>query len=109
MHYSKSWDNTKPMPMFTQINMMYYDNKLMVVGGKSKDSKVEALERFYVSEDNGLTWWRLHTILPPADLHGADGYITSTVDDNNFIWLIADGKVYRGRLNRLGFARPDIF
>ena len=109
MHYSKSWDNTKPMPMFTQINMMYYDNKLMVVGGKSKDGKVEALERFYVSEDNGLTWWRLHTILPPADMHGADGYITSTVDDNNFIWLIADGKVYRGRLNRLGFARPDIF
>ena len=109
MHYSKSWDNTMPLPMFTQMNLMYYDNMLMLAGGESKDGTVEALERFYVSKDNGLTWWRLHTIIPPADMHGAEGYITSTVDEENFIWLIAGGKIYRGRLNRLGFERPDIF
>jgi hypothetical protein len=88
---------------------MFYDNMLMIAGGKSKDGEIDALERFYVSQDNGLTWWRLHTIIPPADLHGAEGYIASTVDGNNFIWLIARGKVYRGRLNRLGYERPDIY
>ncbi len=109
MHYSKNWDNTMPLPMFTQMNLMFYDNMLMIAGGKSKDGEIDALERFYVSQDNGLTWWRLHTIIPPADLHGAEGYIASTVDRNNFIWLIARGKVYRGRLNRLGYERPDIY
>ena len=88
---------------------MYYDNMLMAACGKSKDGKIAALERFYISQDNGLTWWRLSTIIPPADLHGAEGHITSTVDESNFIWLIANGKVYRGRLNRMGFERPDIY
>ena len=81
----------------------------MIAGGESKDGEIEALERFYVSQDNGLTWWRLQTILPPADLRGVGGHLTATVDENNFIWLFAGSKVYRGRLNRLGFARPDIF
>lgn len=109
MHYNKGWDNTQPLPMFTQMSLMFYDNKLMVAGGDSKDGTIEALERFYVSEDNGLTWWRLSNIIPPSELHGADGHITATVDDSNFIWLFAGGKVFRGRLNRLGFERHDIY
>lgn len=109
MYYSTSWDNTHPLPLLTQMNLMYYDNMLMIAGGESKDGEIEALERFYVSQDNGLTWWRLQTILPPADLRGVGGHLTAAVDENNFIWLFAGSKVYRGRLNRLGFARPDIF
>lgn len=109
MHYNKGWDNTKPLPMLTQMTLMHYDNMLMVAGGDSKDGTIEALERFYVSEDNGLTWWRLSNIIPPSELHGVDGYITATVDESKFIWLIAGNKVFRGRLNRLGFERPDIY
>lgn len=109
MHYNKGWDNTNPLPMLTQMTLMHYDNMLMIAGGDSKDGTIEALERFYVSEDNGLTWWRLHNIIPPSELRGVDGYITATVDDSKFIWLIAGNKVFRGRLNRLGFERPDIY
>lgn len=109
MHYNRTWDNTNPMPLLTQMNLMHYDNMLMVAGGQSEDGKIQALERFYVSRDNGLTWWRLQSIIPPSDIHGTDGYLTSVVDKNNFLWLIAGGKIYRGRINRLGFERPDIF
>lgn len=109
MHYNRTWDNTAPMPMLTQPVLMHYDNMLMLAGGQSHDGKIKAMERFYVSRDNGLTWWRLQTIIPPAELQGTDGYLTSAVDGDNFLWLIAHGKVYRGRLNRLGFERPDIY
>ncbi len=108
MHYNRTWDNTHQMPMLEYLNLVYYDNKLMAIGGRSLDGKVEALGRFLVSEDNGLTWWRLADVLPPVDLLNVTGHIASGVDRDEFLWLMAGGKVYRGRINRLGFARPDI-
>ena len=108
MFYTRNWDNTQQMPMLTHLNLMHYDNMLMMAGGKSYDGKIEALERFYISQDNGLTWWRHQAFMPPAEQLGAEGHVAATVDKNNFIWVIAGGKVFRGRLNRLGFARPDI-
>lgn len=109
MHYTRTWDNVRQLPKFTQMNLMHYDDKLFMVAGKSVDGKIKALERFYVSHDNGLTWERFQGILPPADIQGVSGYLTSIVDTNDFIWLFAGGKVYRGRINRLGFERPDIY
>ena len=108
MHYTRNWDNTHQLPMLTHLNLMYYDNMLLMAGGKSKDGKIPSLERFYMSQDNGLTWWRQHAYMPPAEQRGAEGYIAATVDQNNFIWLMAKGKVFRGRINRLGFERQDV-
>ena len=109
MHYTRSDDNIRQLPMFKQMSLMYYDNMLMAAIGDSYDGSVSAMERFYVSQDNGLTWSRLQTILPPSDIRLTDSFIASTVDSSNFIWLFAGGKVYRGRLNRLGFTRPDVY
>lgn len=109
MHYSRNWVNIRQLPMFTQMNLMYYDNMLLMATGKSVNGSIKALERFYASKDNGLTWNRLQNFMPPSDIHGVDGHITSTVDTENYIWLIAGGKVYRGRLNKLGFDRKDAF
>ena len=109
MHYTRSWVNTSQLPRFSQMNLMYYDNMLMMMAGESLDGSISALERIYYSQDNGLTWWRLQSILPPADLKGTDGYLTAAVDVDNFIWVIAGGKAYRGCINRLGFIRQDIY
>ena len=108
MFYTRNWDNTQQMPMLTQMNLIHYDNMLMMVGGKSYDGKIQAMDRFLVSKDNGLTWWRQQTFAPPAELKGVEGHIAATVDKDKFIWLIAGGKVFRGRQNRLGFVRPGI-
>jgi hypothetical protein len=109
MHYTRSDDNSRQLPMFKQMSLMYYDNMLMAAVGESCDGSVGAMERFYVSNDNGLTWSRLQTILPPSEVRLAEGYIASTVDSDSYIWLFAGGKVYRGRLNRLGYVRPDVY
>lgn len=108
MHYNRTWDNIRQMPMFRYLNVLYYDDKLIAIGGDSKNGKIKAMDSFYISEDNGLTWWQWQDILPPSDLLDVDGYVASGVDKNKFLWLIAGGKVYRGRINRLGFVRPDI-
>ena len=109
MFYTHTWGNSAAMPMLTQMNLIHYDGMLMIIGGESKDGTIKPMERFFASHDNGLTWWRLQSLLPPSDMQGAGGYITATVDKDNFIWLIAGNKVYRGRINRLGFDRPDIY
>ena len=106
MHYGDPLTNSAAMPMLTQMTLLYYDNKLMAIGSNSRDGKIKAFERLFVSEDNGLTWQRHQNIIPPADIQGSEGYVTATTDKNNFLWLIAGSKVYRGRINRLGFARP---
>jgi len=108
MHYNRTWDNTHQMPMLRYLNVVYYDSKLVAIGGGSKDGKVEAMDCFFISEDNGLTWWKWQDILPPSDLSKVGGYIASGVDSSKFLWLVAGGKVYRGRINRLSFVRPDI-
>ncbi len=108
MHYTRMWDNNRQLPMLEHLNVVYYDDKLMAIGGKSLDGEVEALDFFRVSQDNGLTWWESQDILPPEDLANVSGYIASGVDNNKFLWVIAGGKVYRGRINRLGFVRPGI-
>jgi len=38
-------------------------------------------------------------------LKGVSGPICSVVDDNNVIWIIANGELWRGKLNRLDFVR----
>jgi hypothetical protein len=106
MYYNRSWDNTRPLPQFTQFNIFHYNDKLMAACGKSQDGKINALERFFISEDNGLTWSRMQDILPPEELQGANGHIAAIVDNNHYIWIIAAGKVYRGRINKLGYAHP---
>lgn len=103
MHYTRGWENTQALPKLTQINLMRYDGMLVVAAGKSADGKIEALDKFFVSRDNGLTWWQYATILPPAEVKGAAGCLTAAVDEDNYLWIIAGGKVYRGRINRLGF------
>ncbi len=108
MHYNRTWDNNRQLPMLEHLNLVHYDNKVMAIAGNSHDGKVKAMDFIRVSEDNGLTWWKLQTILLPSDMLGARGYITVAVDADKFLWIIAGGKAYRGRINKLGFVREDI-
>ena len=43
----------------------------------------------------------------PALRTAAQGaqYLTAAVDDEKFLWVMVDNKVWRGRINRLGFLR----
>ena len=98
-------DNTIPCPRLEYLNLLSYDGKCIAFGGASSDEKHKALDALYVSQDYGITWRPSTTIKMPSELKGIEGCITSTVDKNYFIWIITNAQVWRGRLNRLGFAQ----
>lgn len=105
MYFPLTHDNTIPCPRLNYLNLLSYDGKCIAFGGASMDEKHKALDALYVSQDYGITWRPSTKIKMPAELKGIEGCIAGTVDKNHFIWIITNAQVWRGRLNRLGFAQ----
>ena len=104
-YFQVSPDNTVPCPKLHDFNLLPYDGKCIAFGGASADGLHEALDVMYVSRDYGLTWRASEIVRMPSQLRGVGGSIAATVDKNNFIWIITNAQVWRGRLNRLGFVQ----
>ena len=98
-------DNKIPCPRLTHLNLLSYDGKCIAFGGASIDGSRKALSTTFISRDYGITWRPDPDLHMPLPLKGTEGCIASTVDENNFIWIITNAQVWRGRLNRLGFAQ----
>ena len=105
MFFPFSPDNRVMCPLLKYLNLIYYDCNCVAFGGASLDNTHEALDAMYVSRDYGITWRPSTEIHLPVELKGTNGCITGAVDKNNYIWLITNAQVWRGRLNRLGFAQ----
>lgn len=105
IYFPLSPDNTLPCPKMEHLNLLPYDGKCIAFGGASADGTRKALDALYVSQDYGITWRPDDELHLPIQLEGIDGCITSAVDKNNFIWIITNAQVWRGRLNRLGFVQ----
>lgn len=105
MFFPFSPDNRVMCPLLKYLNLIYYDGNCVAFGGASLDNTHEALDAMYVSRDYGITWRPSTEIHLPVELKGTNGCITGAVDKNNYIWLITNAQVWRGRLNRLGFAQ----
>lgn len=101
-------DSGKPLPRLANISMMKYGKVLIAFGGRGLGtSKAEAFADIYVSEDNGLTWQTgTDYVLPEGFANGGSDVFAATVDADNCLWIICggNGAVWRGRLNRLGWA-----
>ena len=104
-YFPFSSDNKIPCPRLGFLNLLPYDGKCIAFGGVSADNKHKALDLMYISEDYGITWRPSSDLHLPIELEGIEGCIASTVDKNNYIWIITNAQVWRGRLNRLGFAQ----
>ena len=105
IYFQVSPDNIVPCPKLQYFNLLPYDGKCIAFGGASADGQHEALDVMYVSRDYGLTWRPSDIVRMPSQIRGVSGSIAGTVDKNNFIWIITNAQVWRGRLNRLGFAQ----
>lgn len=58
------------------------------------------------SQDFGITWKENIYLYLPTSFTPQDGVFAAATDSKNYIWLIekGSGKVWRGRLNKLGWA-----
>ena len=105
IYFPVSPDNTSPCPRLNHFNLLPYDGKCIAFGGASVDNSRKALDAMFISQDYGITWRHDGDLHMPFELKGTEGCITSAVDKNNFIWIITNAQVWRGRLNRLGFVQ----
>lgn len=105
--YPKSSDNKIPCPSLQHLCILPYDGGCIAFGGASEDGlgTHKAMDAMYISQDYGITWRPSLDLHMPWDLEGTEGCIAAAVDKNNYIWIITNGEVWRGRLNRLGFGQ----
>lgn len=102
-----SEDNGYRLPRLADLSVAVYGDALVALGGRGLGtSTAEAFSGFYVSEDSGITWHADGTLYLPEGFTNADKDVFAMVsDDDNYLWIICGGtgKVWRGRLNRLGW------
>lgn len=102
-----SEDNGYRLPRLADLSVTVYGDALVALGGRGLGtSTAEAFSGFYVSEDSGITWHADGTLYLPEGFTNADKDVFAMVsDDDNYLWIICGGtgKVWRGRLNRLGW------
>ena len=106
-YFETAPDNDYPCPRLEGLALARYDDVLLALGRGSLDgASCQPLESLYVSRDNGVTWKEDEVYVLPEELAGQDVPLAVAVDDAYYLWLVAGGQVWRGRLNELGFARP---
>lgn len=105
-------ENKYRMPALANLQTPAYGGKIIALGGKGQGgSTAKGFGMIYSTQDNGLTW---HCdkliILPESFSNGNSNVFATATDKENCLWIICgnDGKVWRGRLNRLGWKDNDL-
>lgn len=99
-----------PFPVLAQSNVMLYGSSLLLFGGAPVTASPylveEPLGRLYQSYDYGVTWQRhdAMTLDSRLPVQAADAqFITAAAEEGRFIWMLVDGQLWRGRLNKVAF------
>ena len=105
-------NNGNYCPNLENITMIKYNNALYAFGGQSYNGQksYKPFSNFFISNNNGANWKPIYSLVKFPDSfetlyqNGAGNY-SCTVDSNNFIWIIFSNsnKVWKGRINKLGF------
>ncbi len=111
-YYTPNGADKRRCPAFDNINIDAYDDGFIAFGGASPDGRFEPMDSVLYSQDHGITWKPYDDDDMDTDpLMREDAqearHIASAVDDDKFLWVMIDSKVWRGRINRLGFLRQD--
>lgn len=102
-YFCQTRENPYNCPRLDNLVLLPYDSKMWAIGGAGAGYK--AFEYIFISNDHGITWRPDADLHLPSEMLGVGGPFAATVDENNYIWLFAGNQVWRGRINRLGFAR----
>ena len=110
IYYTPNGADKYRCPLLENLCVVPYDGGMQALGGRSYDGANEALDSILHSYDHGITWktYTDNDMEPDPDMQQAARqaqYITATVDEDSFLWVFTDERVWRGRINRLGFLR----
>lgn len=94
--------NHNPLARLDGLTVLPYDNKFIAFGIVGQE---QAFSKIYESIDGGITWKVSSSYTLPSAFTSSISQYVATVDSDNYIWLISGqtGRVWKGRLNRLGW------
>lgn len=99
--------NGNRLPRLAKLKVCKYGDVLVALGGKGEAaSKAEPFSHLYVSYDNGLSWQTEDKYVLPEGFDNTGSDVSAlAVDEENCLWIFcgANGQVWRGRLNQLGW------
>lgn len=96
-HISAENGNHRQMPNVSLPSLAFYGGGAALLG-----TKTNGYAALYLSDDTGRSWDPTRILLPQLPTQAK---AVMTTDNENFIWVLcgADGQLWRGRLNRLGW------
>lgn len=102
MYYTPNQTDQYRCPIMNNLTIVAYDGGMQALGG--------TLSSILHNADNGITWKAYEDndmIVDEALQQVAKKAkrLTATVDNDNFLWIVMDDQVWRGRINRLGFEK----
>lgn len=103
--------NHYQLPRLSNLKITRYGDVMIAIGGSPLGtSTAKAFDKIYVSKDNGLTWLTNDSyVLPEEFTNGQSNVFAIAVDGDNCLWIVCggNGQVWRGRLNKLGWAKNE--
>ena len=97
-NYVESSASKYQLPLYESLAVVSYDKAALALGVNSSSQLLPML----LSRDGGITWKSDKSFTYPTDAQAATAF-AATVDSDQYIWLISGTKVWRGRLNRIGW------
>lgn len=105
-------NNRYAAPQLAGFTAFGYDGGIAALGGNGENgSTATAFSQFYFSQDEGITWKSHTQMILPKNFQSecnANNFAV-TADHANRIWIVSgtSGKIWCGRINRLGWERQD--
>ena len=87
------------LPLYKSLSVVGYDKAALALGIDNSGKLASML----LSRDDGITWKSDKSFTYPTDIQAATAF-AATVDNDEYLWIINGTKVWRGRLNRVGWA-----
>ena len=97
-NYVESNANKFLLPLYKSLSVVNYDKSALALGIDNSGNLASML----LSRDGGITWKSDKSFTYPTDLQASTAF-TATVDSDEYLWIICGTKVWRGRLNRVGW------
>ena len=100
--------NLLALPRMQNLSIVKYDDGILAFGGAGiGGAQTPAWSKIYQSRDNGITWKENSRYQMPAGFDTSATSVDVSVENDQLLWLRCSGtgQVWRGRLNRLGWAK----
>lgn len=99
-YFNDSPDNRFTCPRMASSALIHYNDELLLFGQREQSAEGQVL----VSIDNGITWKTNSRYSFPINVVKQNLIYGVAVDSDNYIWFVTNDEVWKGRLNKFGFA-----